>query len=86
MAFSSDASSLVAGDTNNTYDVFVRDRKTQVTRRVSIGAGGAHANNHSFDPAISAHGRYLAFTSWASNLVTGDTVTRGDVFVRDRFG
>ena len=73
MAFSSDASNLVAGDTNGTEDVFVRDRKTHVTRRVSVGPGGAQANSASFDPAISADGRYVAFSSDASNLVAGDT-------------
>ena len=84
VAFSSDASNLVAGDTNNTGDVFVRDRKTHVTRRVSVGPGGAQANGDSYAPAISAHGRYVAFDSDASNLVAGDTNNTDDVFVRDR--
>ena len=86
VAFQSDASNLVAGDTNNITDVFVRDRKTQVTRRVSIGPDGAQANNGCYDPAISAHGRYVAFFSAASNLVAGDTNDTYDVFVRDRLG
>ena len=84
VAFFSYASNLVAGDTNGATDVFVRDRKTQVTRRVSVGAGGAQANSESFDPAISADGRYVAFYSEASNLVAGDTNDSTDVFVRDR--
>ena len=84
VAFWSRASNLVAGDTNGHTDVFVRDRKLQVTRRVSVGPGGQQANKNSFDPAISAHGRFVAFRSHASNLVAGDTNNRIDVFVRDR--
>jgi Tol biopolymer transport system component len=84
VAFSSLASNLVAGDTNNTYDVFVRDRRTQMTRRVSVGPGGRQANRRSPTPAISAHGRFVAFWSYASNLVTGDTNNTADLFVRDR--
>jgi Tol biopolymer transport system component len=74
----------VAGDTNNAYDVFVRDRKLQVTRRISVGPGGQQANDGSVAPAISADGRYVAFRSYASNLVAGDTNGATDVFVRDR--
>jgi Tol biopolymer transport system component len=84
VTFFSDASNLVAGDTNNAYDVFVRDRKLQVTRRISVGPGGQQANDGSVAPAISADGRYVAFRSYASNLVAGDTNGATDVFVRDR--
>jgi Tol biopolymer transport system component len=84
VAFGSAASNLVPGDTNNADDVFVRDRKLQVTRRISVGAGGQQANGTSFSPAISAGGRFVAFASWASNLVPGDTNGTQDVFVRDR--
>jgi hypothetical protein len=84
VAFFSDASNLVPGDTNNADDVFVRDRRMQVTRRISVGAGGQQANGTSFSPAISAGGRFVAFASWASNLVPGDTNGTQDVFVRDR--
>jgi Tol biopolymer transport system component len=84
VAFRSFASNLVAGDTNNTDDVFVRDRKAQMNRRVSVGPGGHQANNGSADPAISAHGRFVTFVSFATNLVTGDTNGIDDVFVRDR--
>jgi Tol biopolymer transport system component len=84
VAFSSGASNLVPGDTNGTSDVFVRDRKAQVTRRVSVGPGGQQANGESLKPAISAHGRLVAFSSGASNLVPGDTNGTSDVFVRDR--
>jgi Tol biopolymer transport system component len=84
VAFNSGASNLVAGDTNHTFDVFVRDRKAQLTRRVSVGPAGQQSNDYSFDPAISADGRFVAFSSYASNLVAGDTNHRFDVFVRDR--
>jgi Tol biopolymer transport system component len=84
VAFESYASNLVAGDTNNTWDVFVRDRKAQLTRRVSVGPGGQQANNGRSYTAISAHGRFVTFVSFATNLVTGDTNGIDDVFVRDR--
>ena len=84
VAFASGGSNLVAGDTNHRFDVFVRDRKVQVTRRVSVGPGGQQANGRSDDPAISADGRFVAFVSPASNLVAGDTNNAEDVFVRDR--
>jgi Tol biopolymer transport system component len=84
IAFTSDASNLVAGDTNHQVDVFVRDRVAHVTRRVSIGPGGRQTKSDSFTPAISAHGRYVSFTSKASGLVTGDTNGAWDVFVRDQ--
>jgi len=84
VAFQSGARNLVAGDTNGLYDVFVRDRVSGVTTRVSVASGSTQAKGHSFEPAISADGRYVAFGSWASNLVTGDTNSAADVFVRDR--
>ncbi len=85
VAFASYASSLVAGDTNGTADVFVRDRLAKVTRRVSVGPGGRQANDYSYSPSISADGRHVAFVSYASNLVAGDTNGAADVFARDRF-
>jgi Tol biopolymer transport system component len=87
VAFVSDATNLVTGDTNGFTDVFVRDRQAATTRRVSVGAGGqANGLSETFDetPTISGNGRYVAFSSEASNLVTGDTNGFEDVFVRDR--
>jgi Tol biopolymer transport system component len=84
VAFSSDGSNLVAGDTNRTEDVFVRDRELGTTERVSVSSTGQQGNDESFEPAISANGRYVAFTSGASNLVAGDTNGNWDVFVHDR--
>src|SRR5947208_2896559 len=84
VAFYSFASNLVAGDTNGVIDVFVRDRKTGKTTRVSVNSHGAQGKGDSFVPSISADGRFVAFNSFASNLVGGDTNTVSDVFVRDR--
>jgi hypothetical protein len=84
VAFSSDASNLVTGDTNATRDIFVRDRQAHTTERVSITSAGAQAGSPSLHPSISADGRYVAFISYASNLVAGDTNGAADVFVPDR--
>lgn len=84
VVFVSVAANLVAGDTNGVADIFVHDRQTGMTGRVSLAAGGAQANGVSMAASISADGRFVAFTSLASNLVPGDTNGAGDVFVRDR--
>ena len=83
VVFASNASNLVAGDTNHATDVFLHDRASGVTTRVSISSGGRQANGPSAMPAISADGRYVAFQSFASTLVRGDTNGLTDVFVRD---
>jgi Tol biopolymer transport system component len=84
VAFQSYAYNLVLNDTNNDADVFVHDRQTGATERVSVASAGNQANTASDHPAISADGRYVAFETWASNLVPGDTNAAGDVFVHDR--
>jgi len=84
VAFQSAAAKLVAGDTNGVADVFVRDRDTGETTRVSVDSAGAQGNGPSFDPDVSANGRFVVFTSSASNLVAGDTNGVDDVFLRDR--
>ncbi len=84
VAFQSLASNLVAGDTNGQRDVFVHDRLTGETTRVSVDGLGAQTNNHSGDPDLDARGRFVAFESSASNLVAGDTNAVSDVFVHDR--
>jgi Tol biopolymer transport system component len=84
VAFASDASNLVPGDTNGASDIFVHDRQTATTTRVSLGVRGAQSNEISSEPALSADGRYVAFASDASNLVPGDTNRSSDVFVRSR--
>jgi Ca2+-binding RTX toxin-like protein len=83
VAFDSNASNLVPGDTNNTFDIFVRDVLTNTTSRVSVNSAGNQGNNFSLFPSISADGRFVAFDSNASNLVPGDTNNTTDIFVRD---
>lgn len=87
VAFMSSANNLVAGDTNGKIDVFVRDRQTNTTERVSVSSAGVQGDKDDVDGAtvvISADGRYVAFLSKATNLVAGDTNGYADVFVRDR--
>jgi hypothetical protein len=81
VAFESDASNLVGGDTNGTTDVFVR-AAPGFTQRVSTSALLAEADAGSEAPSISADGAYVAFTSRAGNLRTPDTNPAADVFVR----
>jgi Tol biopolymer transport system component len=83
VAFDSTASNLVGHDTNQTGDVFVRDRQAGVTTLVSVSRSGAQANGSSQAAALSADGHLVAFESYASNLVAGDTNPYSDVFVRD---
>src|SRR5436305_1591988 len=73
VAFESVATNLVGGDTNAVSDVFVRDRKTHKTKRVSVSSAGAQGNDLSESASISADGRFVAFESVATNLVGGDT-------------
>jgi Tol biopolymer transport system component len=80
-AFTSRAPNLVEGDGNQMSDVFVHDLVTGMTTRVSISANGREADGESFVSGISADGRVVAFTSFADNLVAGDTNGRKDVFV-----
>lgn len=84
VVFTSNALNLVPGDHNLAFDVFLRDRQTGQTQRISVTSSGAEANGDSTDPVISADGRYIAFASDATNLVSGDTNGAGDIFVRDR--
>ncbi len=87
VAFRSDATNLVAGDTNGQMDIFVRDTVAGTTTRVSVNSGGVEATGGlSQGPAISADGRYVAFYSLAINLVGSDTNAVEDIFVRDTVG
>ena len=85
VAFESGSTDLVANDTNGAADVFVRDRLTGTTARASVDTFGAQANSGATSPAISADGRYIAFESFSTNLVAGDTNGKTDAFVRDCF-
>jgi Tol biopolymer transport system component len=94
VGFRSRANDLVPRDTNGALDVFVHDRATGVTTRVSVATDGTQADSSGFDrssrwslfmsrPFLSADGRYAAFTSRAPNLVEGDRNGKADVFVHD---
>ena len=83
VAFLSNSTNLVTGDTNSVRDVFVRDRTGGITERASVSSSEVQANYESAWSSISADGRYLSFDSLSTNLVSGDTNGRRDVFVRD---
>jgi len=88
VAFHSAADNLVPGDTNGTYDLFIRDRQMATTERISVSTSGEQGNGYTgytaSGLAMSGDGRFVAFSSEASNLVAGDTNGYPDVFVRDR--
>ena len=84
IAFASAASNLVPGDTNGEPDIFLHDAANGTTTRVSVATGGTQANGDSFLPALSANGRYIVFTSDASNLVANDANGALDIFLHDR--
>jgi Tol biopolymer transport system component len=84
LAFMSSATNLVQSDSNDTWDIFLRDRKTGQTSLVSSGYDGTPANSQSEYPVISADGGYVAFASDATNIVEGDTNGTRDVFEYDR--
>lgn len=84
VAFTSLASNLVPSDNNVTYDVFVRDRTSGTTTRVSLDSTGSEGDAASYSPTVSADARYVSFLSEASNLVSGDQNGQTDVFVHDR--
>jgi Tol biopolymer transport system component len=85
VAFSSVASNLVTGDTNNVSDVFVHDLTTHQTVRVSVSSAGVQGNASSYSPSLSGDGRLVAFGSEASNLVAGDVAFAGDTNYEDVF-
>lgn len=88
--FSSSATDLVSGDTNGVSDVFVRDLVNNTTTRVSVSTAGIQGNGHiaSYSAsvqAISSNGRYIVFRSNATNLIDGQTVPAGQLYMRDTF-
>ena len=83
VAYQSDATNLVAGDTNGVQDIFVRDLTTAATERVSVDGTGVQGDGNSLLPSVSGDGMFVTFESAAGNLVLGDTNGRNDVFVRD---
>jgi Tol biopolymer transport system component len=84
VAFSDLGANLVSGDTNLSFDIFVRDLQSATTERASVDSNGAQANAANYTPVISSGGRFTAFDSFASNLVPGDTNGAPDIFVHDR--
>jgi Tol biopolymer transport system component len=83
VVFASFASNLVAGDTNGAEDVFVHDRQTGTTIRASVATSGGEGDDGSFEPAISRDGRFVAFSSFATDLDANDGDDVSDVCVRD---
>jgi Tol biopolymer transport system component len=83
IAFWGEADDLVANDTNGSRDIFVRDAMAGTNALVSVSINGVSGDGFSTDPAISADGRFVVFTSAADDLVSGDTNLAQDVFVRD---
>jgi WD40-like Beta Propeller Repeat len=84
VAFHAAATNLVAADTNGVSDVFVRDTVAKTTERVSVASGGTQGNGASTAPAISDDGRFVAFSTDASNLVAGDADDDTDIVLHDR--
>jgi Tol biopolymer transport system component len=81
VVFSSEATNLVSNDTNGQSDIFVRDRLTGETQRVSIGPSGLEADGRSLFQGLTANGLTAVFSSEATNLVPGDTNGQLDVFI-----
>jgi Tol biopolymer transport system component len=97
VAFGSNATNLVPEDTNNVMDIFIHDRQTGQTRRVSVTADGTQGNEASgftiiapngidlaYGPLITSDGNTVTFMSNASNLVVGDTNANQDIFINTR--
>ncbi|MBI5929038.1 MAG: PD40 domain-containing protein [Chloroflexi bacterium] len=84
VVFESEATNLVPNDTNNVADIFLHDRATCTTTRISQLSDGTQTNDRSEKPAITPDGRYIVFHSWATNLFANDTNNQPDVFLFDR--
>jgi hypothetical protein len=84
VAWATEGWNLVAGDTNNAIDIFVHDRATGTTERVSVDSSGNQVWGGSSGTALSADGEIVAFGSVATDLVAGDTNGNADIFIHDR--
>ena len=82
IAFVSGEDKLVTGDTNSSWDVFVRDRVTATTTRVSVADDGSQSDGYSYSPSISADGHHVAFTTSATNLGGDGTSRKFNLYVR----
>ncbi|HRF96130.1 MAG TPA: hypothetical protein PLZ51_13085, partial [Aggregatilineales bacterium] len=83
VVFTSTATNLAPDDSGGRRDVFLHDRQTGETRRISVNAQGIEGNQNSLDAIISSDGRYVVFTSTATNLVPNDTNGMQDIFIYD---
>ena len=83
VVFSSPSTGFVSGDTNGKWDIFLKDLTTGTVTRVSTDSSGAESNDDTFVSHVSADGRYVVFSSTATNLVAGDTNGLSDIFVKD---
>lgn len=83
VVFENSSDVLVTGDTNNSQDIFMRDRQTNETVLVSLDDAGIQANGGSSHPDISANGRYVVFQTSANNLVQDDTNAQQDIYRKD---
>lgn len=84
IVFTSDSTNLVSNDTNNRQDIFLRDRQAGTTVRISVSNTGIQANNNSYSASITPDGRFVTFSSRATNLTPDDITASEDVFVHDR--
>ena len=84
IAFVATATNLVPGDANSEYDIFVYDRQSNTVERVSIAHDGSELNGNSHAPSLSGDGQFVAYQSYADNVVPLDWNAAADVFVYDR--
>ncbi len=84
VVYRSDATNLISGDFNGYEDIFVHNCAARTTERVSVSSTGAEANGPSIHHGVSMDGRFISFSSEASNLVEHDTNGVSDIFLRDR--
>lgn len=84
VVFTSRSSNLVPGDTNDRSDIFLHDRESRYTTRVSVSSDGVQGNGWSKEPAISANGQFIAFSSNSSNLDSRPTGQGDNIYVHDR--
>ena len=70
-----------AGDTNGTYDIYVYDRRTDTKRRASITESGDEPDGGSFEPAISANGKVVAYRSYATNVLNETADDLGHIYL-----
>jgi len=80
VVFASDATNLITGDTNGNKDIFLLERATGAVTRVSVGFGGTEPDGDSGRPVVSTDGRYIAFRSDATNLISLDPNGMRDIF------